>query len=328
MKNNDKNRKIIFKVREDYHEGIENYLLQHLKTYSLKQIRRWINDKVIYLNGRKTDNKTILKKGDVIEIRISQNSLKEPQPENIPLKIIFEDNDIIVLDKPSDIAVHPAPGTPNHTIVNALLFHTKELSNLNGSQFPGIVHRLDKNTSGLMMVAKNNKTHKIISEQIAKRLIKRIYYAIVWGVPENSKGIIEAPIGISKIHGIRYAISHSRGKPAKTQYEVVEIYKYFSLLKLSLLTGRTHQIRLHLAYIGHPVLGDNEYCRIEPKKKLKNIQNLNPDYQKIILSVNRQMLHAAELSFNHPITRKPLRFSSPPPHDFDKIMGILRKAFN
>jgi len=250
-------------------------------------------------------------------------SLNSPEPENIPLNIVFEDEHLIIINKPAGIAVHPAPGNPDHTVVNALLHYTKNLSTVNGPSEPGIVHRLDKDTSGLMIIAKNNKTHLILSNQIARRQLKRIYWAVVWGHPETRKGFIDAPIGRSRKIGLRYAVTHLSGKPAKTFYKTLEIYRDFSLLELSLLTGRTHQIRLHLAHIGLPVVGDRDYCGRMVERKLQSLNKYNPELFSIIQSINNQMLYARSLQFKHPITNKPMFFSADPPDNFLSLIKSL-----
>ncbi len=322
---NDKNyNKIIIDVESPVKDEIYWFLVKTLKGYSPRQIQGFFKDRQVYINNKPSNHKKILKGGDRIEIKLSSHSLPPPKPQDISLNIVYEDDDIIVLDKPSYIAVHPAPGSPDNTIVNALLFHTDKLSSNNGVQMQGLVHRLDKNTSGLMIVAKNNQVHEILSKRISERQVKRVYTALVYGIPENQKGIINAPIGLSKKPGTRYAISHSGGKPAKTIYHIIETFGFFSLLRLSLVTGRTHQIRLHLSHIGNPVVGDNDYCKFKPETVLKEFKNINPKGYKKILTIDRQMLHAAELQFNHPITNRLIHFKSSLPQDFLSLLEILR----
>jgi 23S rRNA pseudouridine1911/1915/1917 synthase len=313
-------RKIEILIDEPVEGGIVLCIAQALKKYSFKEIRNWIDEDAVKINGSRSVKKKKLKPGDKIIIRLPKHSMDLPTAEDIPLDIIFEDEHLMIINKPSALVVHPAPGTPYHTLVNALLRHTDKLSNINGSQFPGLVHRLDKNTSGLMIIAKTNKVHSIISKNISSRKVKRIYQAICWGTPYPPKGIISVPVGSSYRKGQRYAAT--RGKPAITKYLVTEKLGPFSILRLSLQTGRTHQIRLHLAHIEHPVVGDKDYCRVRPETALKH-----PELIKLLNSAGRQMLHAAELHFKHPITNEPMNYEAKTPRDMQKLITALQKNF-
>jgi len=313
-------RKIKIEIKEPIEGGIVPSLAHLLKRYSFKEIRNWIDEDAVKVNGTTSVKRIKLKVGDKVEIRLPKASLDLPTAEDIPLNIVFEDDHLMIINKPSDLVVHPAPGTPYHTLVNALLRHTDKLSNINGSQFPGLVHRLDKGTSGLMIIAKTNKVHSIISKNISSRKVKRIYHAICWGTPYPPKGLISVAVGSSYRKGQRYAAT--RGKPAITKYLVTEQLGPFAILRLSLQTGRTHQIRLHLSHIEHPVVGDKDYCRVNPEKAVKN-----PELVRILNSTERQMLHAAELHFKHPITNEPMNFEAGPPDDMQRLIKALQKNF-
>lgn len=329
MQKQKKYKKLTVAVEAPFSEGIVKFLQKNLRQYSLKEIQSWVREGAIRVNRSQNLRRKELKPGDVVEIFMSAASLDLPLPEDISLDILYEDENLIVLNKPAGLAVHPAPGTPNHTLVNALLHHAPTLSSINGSQSPGIVHRLDKDTSGLMLVAKNNKTHLALSDMIRQRQVKRIYLALVWGKVRISKGMISAPIGVSHQRGLRYAVSHEGGKPSKTQYETLSANNYFSLMRFSLLTGRTHQIRLHAAHINHPIVGDDDYCTFTPESGLLDLKYDDAElYLKVLTRIKklkRQMLHAAELSFTNPINGKKMYFSSEPPKDFIELLEYLRK---
>ena len=227
--------------------------------------------------------------------------------EDIPLDILYEDNDIIVVNKKSGMVVHPGNGNYSHTLVNALMAHTDDLSDEGGTERCGIVHRIDKDTSGILLVAKTNKAHRILSEGFKNKTIKRKYIALVYGVIDNNFGKIVAPIGRSKTDRKKMAVTDENSKEAVTNFKVLERYKNSTLVELILETGRTHQIRVHMDYIGHPVVNDPMYGR----RKIIN------DYG--------QMLHAEYLGFNHPITGKFMEFSVPPEKEF---MDILEQFKN
>jgi len=219
--------------------------------------------------------------------------------EEIPFEILFEDDDLIVLNKPAGMVVHPAAGNPDHTLVNALLHHCPNLSGIGGEQRPGIVHRLDKETSGCMVVAKNDFTHNLLSQQFAGRTIQKIYLALASGILRHKSGTITAPLGRHPVHRQKMAVvENARGREAHTDYRVLAVADRFSLVECTLHTGRTHQIRVHLKFIGHPIIGDKVYGKSD--------------------GFERQMLHAWKLGFTHPRTGEVLRFRSSIPEDFVK----------
>lgn len=245
-----------------------------------------------------------------------------PAPQAIPLTILHEDRDLIVLDKPAGLVVHPAPGNPDGTLVNAVLAHAGEdLAGIGGERRPGIVHRLDKDTSGVMVVAKTELAHQALSAAFAARDLERRYLALVWGVPAPLAGQVEAPIGRHPTDRKRMAVT-PRGKPALTHFETLRAFgTRAALLSCRLATGRTHQIRVHLAHLGHPIIGDPVYLRRIPAAA-KGV----PDAAKAeLLAFPRQALHAETLGFRHPRTGQELSFRSPPPSDFAGLVGLLER---
>ena len=245
-----------------------------------------------------------------------------PLPENIKLDVLYEDEFLIVINKKAGMVVHPAPGNPNKTLVNALLHHCgKNLQGIGGVKRPGIVHRLDKNTSGVMVVAKTEISHIKLCKMFSHHDLDRIYNAVVWGQPKN-EGLIEKPIGRSFINRKKRAISE-KGKMALTKWKILDIYTPFAtLIECKLETGRTHQIRVHLSDLGHSIVGDTLYGRPLSSKNLPS--NLYKEKLKLVKSFYRQALHAKKLSFNHPITKKFLEFETSIPHDTLNIINILK----
>jgi 23S rRNA pseudouridine1911/1915/1917 synthase len=272
-----------------------------------------------------------VKPGEVYTVAVPEPAPAVPAPEAIALSIAFEDDDVIVVDKPAHLVVHPAAGHASGTLVNALIAHSGEsLSVIGGVKRPGIVHRLDKGTSGLLVVAKNDAAHEGLSEQFAAHgadgRLQRTYLALVWGKPLRPRGTIDAPLARSSANRKKIAIAKGdNGRRAVTHYDVIETFGAgtagaVSLLQLNLETGRTHQIRVHLAHIGHPVLGDQLYASGFKEKW----QTLDASAQSALKALDRQALHAAELGFEHPVTGEALRFTSPLPSDIGAILDALR----
>ncbi len=267
-----------------------------------------INEGFVLLNGEKAVKKANLVNGDRVEVTLPDPVSATIEPENIPLNIVYEDNDLLVVDKPKGMVVHPAPGNYSGTLVNALMWHCgKSLSGINGVLRPGILHRIDKNTSGLLIVAKNDSAHNFLAEQIAAHSFTREYEAIVYGGFNQACGTVDAPIGRHPIKRKQMAVINTNSKPAVTHYEVINDYGKFSHLLLKLETGRTHQIRVHMAYIGHPVAGDDVYG---PKK--------------VITKLNGQCLHAKKIGFIHPTTKKYIEFSSELPEYFTDFLEEIK----
>ncbi|MDO4634549.1 MAG: RluA family pseudouridine synthase [Streptococcus sp.] len=263
----------------------------------------------ILVNGQVKKAKYSVQEGDVISYEIPNEEFLEFLPENLAIEIIYEDDDVAIVNKAQGMVVHPSAGHPNGTLVNALLYHVKDLSSINGVIRPGIVHRIDKDTSGLLMIAKNDKAHQSLAEELKNQKSLRQYWAIVHGNLPNDRGVIEAPIGRSEKDRKKQAVT-AKGKDALTRFQVLERFGDYTLVELTLETGRTHQIRVHMAYIGHPIAGDNLYG---PRKTLKG---------------KGQFLHAKTLGFTHPKTGDLLTFTSDLPQIFSETLDKLRISSN
>lgn len=263
----------------------------------------------VLLNGKTDKKRAQINPGDIVEVNLPDLEEPEAKPQEIPIDVVYEDEDLLVVNKPKGMVVHPAPGNPDGTLVNALLHHCKgSLSGINGVMRPGIVHRIDKDTSGLLMVAKNDSAHKFLAEQIKEHSFKREYRAVVYGNLKNDSGTVNAPIGRDPRNRQRMAVVFVNSKPAVTHYEVLERFEGFTYVKLTLETGRTHQIRVHMASLGHPVAGDSVYG---PKK--------------VITELEGQCLHASKLGFIHPTSQKYLEFETELPEYFFKYLNKLNK---
>ena len=289
---------------------LDKFLADHFeKDYSRSFLQKLLKDGKVLLNGQIPGRHHMVDAGEIVEIAIPTPKESKIKAENIPLKIVYEDEHLLVVDKPQGMVTHPAPGNYTGTLVNALLAHCDDLSGIGGVLKPGIVHRLDKGTSGLLLVAKTDEAHKRLSEQFKDRTIKRIYLAVVKGNVELDNGAIELPIGRSARDRKKMAVKFDEegGKTAITRYKVIKRFGDFTLLECRLGTGRTHQIRVHLSYIGHPILGDEKYGT---KGNFK-----------------MPMLHAATLGFTHPVTNLFMEFSSKPPKEMADIIksGIVKK---
>lgn len=300
---------------------LDKFLAGKMKEFSRTRLSQLVENGYICVSGiviKESSFKT--KEGQVIEITIPSLTEAIPTPQPIPLNILFEDEDVIVINKPAGMVVHPAPGNLTGTLVNALLSHCGEsLSGINGVKRPGIVHRLDKNTSGLLVAAKNDQAHHHLAHQLASREMKRIYQALVWGNPFPPQGLIEGAIARDPRHRQRMAL-RSNGKFARTHYKVLTSFgKLTSLVECRLETGRTHQIRVHLANKGHPLLGDSLYGK-QPRTVPCSLKTfLETQWVK-----ERQALHAKELSFIHPRTHEELYFSTDLPEDMGNLITTLQ----
>jgi 23S rRNA pseudouridine1911/1915/1917 synthase len=275
-----------------------------------------------------SDASTRVKPGEVYDVRIPPPLPADPRGQDIPLNVVYEDSDLIVIDKPSGLVVHPAAGNPDGTLVNALIAHCgASLQGVGGVARPGIVHRLDKDTSGLLVAAKNERAMRSLAKQFAAHTIERAYNAVVWGSPRIGEGVIEGDIGRNPFDRKRMAVLRGRGKPARTRYHVVERFgdperAFASLLECRLETGRTHQIRVHLTHLGHPLIGDPTYGRARQPPRAKT----EAEVQAYSAAANfpRQALHAWLLGFHHPTLQKTMRFESPWPADFTRLVADLR----
>lgn len=294
-------------VNEDNNIRLDAFLASKT-SLSRSYIQKLIKDKNIQVNGLAVLNSYKVKTNDLIDIDYKETSNTDLKPTNIPIKIIYEDEDIIVVDKQKGLVVHPAAGNYDNTLVNALLFNCKDLSDINGYYRPGIVHRIDKDTSGLLVIAKNNKAHLYLSEQLKDKRCYRKYYALVAGTIENNIGEIRAPIGRNPKDRQKMCVTDLNSKEAITEFEVIKRFANASLLDVSLLTGRTHQIRVHMAFIHHPVLNDLKY---------------GGPY----IDDSGQFLHAYFLSFIHPSTNKRVSFKTAmPDYMLDYIKQMEKKS--
>ncbi|MBD1167278.1 RluA family pseudouridine synthase [Pelagibacterales bacterium SAG-MED09] len=291
-----------------------------VKNLILKQKLK-LNDEILESPSKKVIT------GDKINLLIPEPEEASLKPYNFKLKIIYEDNDLMVIDKPAGIIMHPGAGNYDKTIVNALMYHDKEsLSNIGDELRPGIVHRIDKNTSGLVVIAKNNETHENLSKQFSEHTIIRKYQLLIWGKLRPSSGKIETYIVRSSKNRQLMEVSRSKGKKAITNYKTIEVFENkkiptLSLVECKLETGRTHQIRVHMNYRGNSLVGDDKY-----KKKYKKLKNVDLAIQKSITFLNRQFLHAKTLGFVHPGTKKEMVFSSILPQELNNILKMLRNT--
>lgn len=277
-----------------------------LTDVSRSQLKKWITDGHVLVNGHVEKPKYSLSVGDQVTVTPEEVKPIDLKPENIPLDIVYEDDDVLVVNKPQGMVVHPAPGHPDHTLVNALLYHSP-LSHINGEFRPGIVHRIDKDTSGLLMVAKNDYAHRSLAAQLKAKSNQREYTALVHGVIKEDTGTIDAPLGRSKKDRKKQAVV-ADGRHAVTHFTVIRRFKHYTLVKCRLETGRTHQIRVHMAYINHPLAGDPLYG---PRKTLPG---------------HGQYLHAGLLGFKHPRTGKQMLFTAPLPANFQRMIKHLEQV--
>ena len=300
---------------------LDKYLTEKLPDMSRAQIQRLITDgNVVCEDVVIADNAYKVRLGDSFVVTIPPPQEAEPSPENIPLDIVYEDADLIVVNKPAGMTVHPAAGAYNGTLVNALLYHCRDnLSGVGGVKRPGIVHRIDRETSGLLVVAKNDTAHRILSEQFAEHSIERTYYAVIYGVPTPPSGRIEGNIGRSKFDRKKMAIVENGGKFAATNYKTLQTFgRAAALVQCNLETGRTHQIRVHLSSRGYALVGDKVYV-----KNKKSEVALPADLKNYVNNFPRQALHAKSLGFIHPRTKKFMQFDSELPPDMIELIQKL-----
>ncbi|MFY0744816.1 RluA family pseudouridine synthase [Solibacillus silvestris] len=286
-------------------ERIDKALSQMEESWSRSQIGNWLDEERILVNGAPVKAKYKVKQGDVIEVTIPEVEDLEIVPEDLDLDIVYEDADVLVVNKPRGMVVHPAPGHASGTLVNGLMHHCKDLSGINGVARPGIVHRIDKDTSGLLMVAKNDVAHESLVNQLVEKSVTRKYTALVHGHIAHEKGTIDAPIGRDQKDRQKQAVV-DKGKHAVTHFQVIERFGEFTLVECRLETGRTHQIRVHMNYIGFPLAGDPKYG---PRKTI---------------DFDGQVLHAGVLGFVHPVTKEYLEFEAPLPEDFKQLLEEMR----
>ncbi|SHN15306.1 RluA family pseudouridine synthase [Gracilibacillus kekensis] len=288
---------------------IDKLLTNVTSDYSRSQIRTWFDKNLVTVNGKTVKPNYKCQTADKVEWMVPEVEPLDVVAKNIPIDIVYEDKDILVVNKASGMVVHPSAGHQEDTLVNALLYHCDDLSGINGVKRPGIVHRIDKDTSGLLVVAKNDLAHEGLAEQLKKKSMKRDYKAIVHGDIPHDYGTIDAPIGRSEKNRQLMDVTE-KGKSAVTHFEVIErLHEKFSVVKCVLETGRTHQIRVHMKYIGFPIVGDPKYG------------------QRKSIDVDGQALHAYHLQFEHPITKELLEFEAPLPTKFTKVLENIRKSY-
>lgn len=286
---------------------LDKYLGESMEGFTRSRLQKLIESGNVTVNGKSAAPKQIVRPGDDIFINVDEPQEIDVLPEDIPLDIVYEDGDIIVVNKPKGMVVHPAPGNRSGTLVNALLYHCGDLSGINGKLRPGIVHRIDKDTTGLIVVAKNDEAHISLAKQIEEKTAGRIYTALLFGRMGEGAGVIDAPIERHRTDRKRMAIARPGfGRRAVTHYEVKALFDKYTLIEARLETGRTHQIRVHMAYKGHPVVGDEVYCKKKPP-----------------FVTNGQMLHAGRLILTHPRTGEVMEFSAPLPEYFVEILNKL-----
>lgn len=320
-----KEKKYRFEVPEGQKkERLDVYLTNHIENATRSKVQKLIDADFVKVNGKNVKPSYLVQPLDLIEAShpITPRP-EETEPENIPLDILYEDEYLLIVNKPAGMVAHPAYANYTGTLVNALLHHTKKLSAVNEQSRPGIVHRIDKDTSGLLVVAKDDWTHAQLAKQFSKHSIEREYCAVAWGLFKQPKGEINSNIARSKSDRKKFTSSDKEGKTAVTFYEVIEEFEFCSLVKLNLKTGRTHQIRVHLSSINHPIFGDAVYGGAEirygaglPKMKSRVINLLE--------TMPRQALHAKTLGFYHPHKKIEMRFDSKLPDDFEALLNKLR----
>lgn len=305
---------------------LDVFIAASIEDISRAASQRLIEEGCVTVNGRASKVSQKLELGQVVACEIPPTKPAHAAAEEIPLDIVFEDEDLIVLNKPRGMVVHPAPGAESGTLVNALLAHCNGLSTIGGVERPGIVHRLDKDTTGLLVVAKNDVSHRNLQEQIQTRNAERRYLALVWGNPRFEQAIVDAPIGRHPVDRKKMAVIEDtdlhRAREASTKFSVQERFGSFTLMDAKLETGRTHQVRVHAAYAGHPVVGDPAYSgnrRLQAGRK-EYVREVN----QLIDKMGGQALHAYKLSFNHPRTKERLSFTRPLPLETEALVVYLR----
>ncbi len=302
-----------FEVTEEYDgDRLDRYLAQIYEGQSRSFFQKLIRSGKVLANGEAvTKTGKSVGTGDLITVSVPETRSVDILPQNIPLTILYEDSDILIVDKPKGMVVHPSPGHLDGTLVNAVLYHCADsLSGINGETRPGIVHRIDKDTTGSLIVCKNDAAHEAIAGQIAQHTVKRLYRGIVCGVIQDDEGTVDAPIGRHPTDRKKMAVNEKNGRPAVTHYRVLERFERYTYAEFRLETGRTHQIRVHMSGIGHPLLGDEQYG------------GMNKDYA--IAGLEGQTLHAMTIGFVHPTSGEYMEFSAPLPEYFEELLERLR----
>lgn len=320
-------REIELVARAGSRERVDKYLSEDVRIATRSQIQRLLRAGLVLVEGRQVKASHRLRGGEVLRVMIPAPEPSHVLAEAIPLEIVYEDRFLLVVNKPAGMVVHPGAGVRKGTLVNALLACCKDLSGIGGVVRPGIVHRLDKGTSGLLLVAKDDKTHLGLSQALAERRIKRTYEAVVWGVPARKQATVETLLGRSPSDRKRMAVRLKAGRQAITSYRVAEEFDFASRLVLNLQTGRTHQIRVHLAHIGHPVFGDPVYGG-----RRRSYGGVGPrdlaEARGLLELIDRQALHARELRFVHPVLGREISLAAAMPEDMQRLLARLRSRMS
>jgi 23S rRNA pseudouridine1911/1915/1917 synthase len=306
---------------QDAGTRLDIFLAANVPDLSRSQVKKAVDEGWVLVNDLPARASSRLREGDVIRLEIRKPTVDQALPEDIPLSIVFEDSHLLVIDKPAGLVVHPAAGNRQGTLVNALLYHCNDLSGIGGVLRPGIVHRLDKQTSGLLVVAKSDAVHRALAMQFKEHQVRKVYRALVYGNPKEEEGTINMPVGRHPSDRKKMSTSSRWGKEALTRWHIRERYGVVALLDVELLTGRTHQIRVHLRAAGYPVVGDPVYGI---PQRVNAVHNTLVRSQ--LKAMHRQALHASEIGFIHPISRKSLSFLSPLPADMTALCDYLRQS--
>ena len=318
-------QQVRFEIRHDLQKRVDLYLRDRLPDYSRSALQKLIKAGNVIINGRGAKSSTLLRANDVLDVTLPHAPPDEAQPENIPLEIVYEDAGFLAVNKQSKLIVHPARGHWTGTLINALLYHAQQtggkLSTGSDPWRPGIIHRLDRDTTGLILIAKTDEAHWRLAGQFERRTIKKTYLAIVHGELALDSDLIDAPLAVHPKVREKYAVRHDIGKPAQTVYTVAERFKGFTLVELAPKTGRTHQLRVHLAHIGHPIVGDYTYGG--RMISLHDITGRKADSEAPL--IDRQALHAYRLQFVHPTEFHRMQLEAKPPEDMINIAELLRK---
>jgi 23S rRNA pseudouridine1911/1915/1917 synthase len=317
-------REIILRIKGGTAERIDRYLSEDRGITTRAQVQRLLRSGNILVDGRQVKPSYRTHGGETVSVKIPDPVPAYMVAQSIPLDIIYEDRHLLVVNKPAGMVVHPGSGVREGTLANALLAHCKDLSGIGGVVRPGIVHRLDKGTSGLMVVAKDDRTHLALSEALKARQVKRVYQAVVWGIPQDT-GKIETLIGRSFKDRKKMAVLRRSGRQAVTSFRVVERFEFAAGLEVKLQTGRTHQIRVHLAHIGHPVFGDPTYGGRRRKYGTLAASEMKKA-RELLKLIDRQALHAARLSFHHPHTGRSMDFRADEPEDMKRLLSTMRRG--
>jgi len=299
---------------------LDAWLARQLPSLSRARLQALIAEGCVLVDGAPARASARVRAGQSARVHVPAPAPAEPQPEDIPVAVVYEDQHLVVVDKPAGLVVHPGAGNARGTLVNALLGRVRDLSGVGGVLRPGIVHRLDRGTSGLLVVAKDDEAHRALVRQFASRTVEKEYLALVLGQPARASGEVDAPIGRDPVHRQKMSVRAPRGREARTSWRVEERFDGAALLRVRIHTGRTHQIRVHLASIGHPVAGDPVYGGTRPPSSRR------AEARGALLALERPALHAARLAFTHPGTGERLAFESPLPEDLRRVLSRLRAA--